>query len=396
MVAMLALPAASVTGQGAAAAAATRAPATAAAEEAACAAPAGGGPLSGHVIVVDPGHGLDPRSGGHTGAHGVNGAWEDDNALDIGCRLVRLLSGEGATVYITRGSYDPGPPPVQGLIDRVRFAENHHAQVFVSIHENASGSGAARGVAVYYTRADSRTLAQDVEHAMTAGTGLRSDGVLTAPFYVTRQTTMPAVLVEGGFLTNAAEAALITTPAFHQKEAQALDQALLTYFGAGAAGTGQTRTTPSAVPTPPSPPRTTHAAAGSGNAGKGQSPGAGSSGASPSGTAGSAPAGTHVLKMVATAYGPSLADNFPYGPVDAFGKALKPGDVAVDPRVIPLNTRVYVTGYTSPYLPAGGFSGVARDTGGAIKGDRIDLFIDGTPSQVAAFGIQDVKVTILG
>jgi peptidoglycan hydrolase-like protein with peptidoglycan-binding domain len=105
---------------------------------------------------------------------------------------------------------------------------------------------------------------------------------------------------------------------------------------------------------------------------------------------------TGEIDLVATAYGPSLQDNYPYGPFDAFGQPLAPGDVAVDPSVIPLNTRLYVTGYSSPYLPAGGELALARDTGGAIKGKRIDIFIDGTPAQVSSFGIQHVVAYILG
>lgn len=363
--ALLALPAAP-------AAAAVQGPATAAAERAACLTPtpSAQGPLSGRVIVIDPGHGLN--NGSYTGAHGVNRAWEDANALDIGCRLVGLLSGEGASVYITRGIYDPGPPPVQGLIARVAFAEHHHADVFVSIHQN-DGGASARGAATYYSRSDSRTLAQDIQKAMVATTGLRNDGVLTAPFYVVRKTTMPAVLVEGGFLSNRAEAAEITTPAFHQSEAQALNQGLLAYFGVSPKAARQTV---AAVATPVAPGKVAVCAGTMSKA--------------------AAPAGTHVLRLTATAYGPSLQDNYPYGPTDAFGKPLVAGDVAVDPRVIPLGTRLYVTGYHSPYLPAGGFYAVARDTGGAIKGNRIDIFINGTRAQVSAFGVQHVKVTVLG
>ncbi|EQD34508.1 3D domain protein, partial [mine drainage metagenome] len=80
------------------------------------------------------------------------------------------------------------------------------------------------------------------------------------------------------------------------------------------------------------------------------------------------------ITMVATAYGPSAADNYPYGATDYFGKPLVAGDVAVDPSVIPLGTRLYITGYSSPYLPAGGFYAVARDTGGAIQGKRVDIY----------------------
>lgn len=102
-----------------------------------------------------------------------------------------------------------------------------------------------------------------------------------------------------------------------------------------------------------------------------------------------------VLHLTATAYGPSLQDNYPYGPVDAFGKPLVAGDVAVDPSVIPLNTHLYVAGYHSPNLPQGGEMAVARDTGGAIQGARIDMFINGNAQQVSNFGVQRVTVYVL-
>lgn len=104
----------------------------------------------------------------------------------------------------------------------------------------------------------------------------------------------------------------------------------------------------------------------------------------------------HTLNMVATAYGPSAQDNYPYGATDYFGKPLVAGDVAVDPSVIPLHTCIYVTGYHSPNLPAGGFIGEADDEGNAIQGNRVDLFMNASPAQVSAFGIQRVQVTVLG
>lgn len=102
------------------------------------------------------------------------------------------------------------------------------------------------------------------------------------------------------------------------------------------------------------------------------------------------------LDVVATAYDATPESNGPWGPYAAWnGERLKPGDIAVDPNVIPLGTKVYVTGYSSPLLPAGGFVGQAVDTGGAIKGNRIDIYLEGTPEQVADFGIQNCKVYIL-
>jgi 3D (Asp-Asp-Asp) domain-containing protein len=102
-----------------------------------------------------------------------------------------------------------------------------------------------------------------------------------------------------------------------------------------------------------------------------------------------------VYHMMATAYGPSLQDNYPYGPTDYFGNPLKAGDVAVDPSVIPLKSLVYVKGYTDPHLPAGGFVGHALDTGGAIKGMRIDIFMNANAQTVSNFGIEPVTVYLL-
>lgn len=103
-----------------------------------------------------------------------------------------------------------------------------------------------------------------------------------------------------------------------------------------------------------------------------------------------------VIHCVATAYGPSYQDNYPYGPVDYYGQPLKPGMIAVDPRVIPLRSHVFVTGYRDGALPAGGFAGQAMDTGGAIRGRRIDIFMNDGPRTVSRFGIQPVTVEILG
>jgi 3D (Asp-Asp-Asp) domain-containing protein len=103
-----------------------------------------------------------------------------------------------------------------------------------------------------------------------------------------------------------------------------------------------------------------------------------------------------VIHMIATAYGPSLQDNYPYGPVDAFGQPLQAGMVAVDPSIIPLHTYVWVTGYTDPNLPQGGFLGHAMDTGGAIQGNRMDIFMNANAETVSNFGIEPITVYVLG
>lgn len=101
------------------------------------------------------------------------------------------------------------------------------------------------------------------------------------------------------------------------------------------------------------------------------------------------------LRLTATAYGPSPQDNYPYGAVDYFGKPLVPGDVAVDPSVIPLGTLLWVTGYSSSLLPSGGFLARAVDTGDAIQGNRIDIYMAASEPTVSNFGIQGVTAFVL-
>ncbi len=100
------------------------------------------------------------------------------------------------------------------------------------------------------------------------------------------------------------------------------------------------------------------------------------------------------LIVKATAYTSAASENG-WGPIDYFGNKLKVGTIAVDPKLIPLGTKLYVTGYDYNGLPKGGMVATATDTGSAIKGNRIDIFVPGTSSQAMSFGIQNVKVFIL-
>jgi 3D (Asp-Asp-Asp) domain-containing protein len=93
------------------------------------------------------------------------------------------------------------------------------------------------------------------------------------------------------------------------------------------------------------------------------------------------------IDLTATAYGDNPEDNGQwYGYPSYFGLPLREGIVAVDPAVIPLGTHLYVQGY--------GYA-IAADTGGAIKGSRIDLFFDATRPKLLEFGIQNRRVYIL-
>jgi len=101
------------------------------------------------------------------------------------------------------------------------------------------------------------------------------------------------------------------------------------------------------------------------------------------------------FNAVATAYSAAPEENGKWGAVDYLGNPLRLGTIAVDPSVIPMGSRVYITGYQDPSLPPGGMIAYANDQGGAIKGNRIDIFIPGSAEKAGNFGIQNVKIYIL-
>ena len=83
------------------------------------------------------------------------------------------------------------------------------------------------------------------------------------------------------------------------------------------------------------------------------------------------------------------------GTITYTGTRARVGEVAVDPRFIPLGTWMFVTGYHTPYFPANGILEHAEDIGGAIKGDRIDMYMNAPPEALAQFAGQWVTVYIL-
>lgn len=101
------------------------------------------------------------------------------------------------------------------------------------------------------------------------------------------------------------------------------------------------------------------------------------------------------VNVTATAYSAAASENGKWGAVDYFGKPLELGTIAVDPSVIPMGTKVLVTGHSHSNLPDKAFVATATDQGGAIKGHRIDIFIPGSAQTVSTFGFQDVKLYIL-
>ena len=146
-------------------------------------------------VVIDPGHG-----GPDPGAIGIGGLRETDVVLEVSKMLKKLLSEKGVKVKLTRkNEVDLDLPP------RVSIANNTDADIFVSIHANAS-RGKRRdinGLETFYFKGwRGRLLAKRIQkQILRVSPGSPDRGVKQGRFYVIKNTRMPAVLVEIGFLT---------------------------------------------------------------------------------------------------------------------------------------------------------------------------------------------------
>ncbi|WP_438350896.1 3D domain-containing protein [Paenibacillus sp. FA6] len=98
------------------------------------------------------------------------------------------------------------------------------------------------------------------------------------------------------------------------------------------------------------------------------------------------------LNVKASAYSAAASENGKWGAVDYFGNPLKLGTIAVDPKIIPMGTKVLVTGHSHDGLPKDAFVATATDAGSAIKGNRIDIFIPGSQQSVRVFGYQEIEL----
>jgi len=152
------------------------------------------------LVVIDPGHG-----GNDPGAIGIGGIRETDVVLEVSKMVKNLLSEKGVKVKLTRkNEVDLDLPP------RVSFANNTDADIFVSIHANAS-RGKRRDIngleTFYYRGWRGRSLAKNIQkQILRVSPGSPDRGVKQGRFYVIKNTRMPAVLVEIGFLTGRLDA----------------------------------------------------------------------------------------------------------------------------------------------------------------------------------------------
>ncbi|HWI55207.1 MAG TPA: N-acetylmuramoyl-L-alanine amidase CwlD [Desulfobacteria bacterium] len=192
--------------------------------------------VANRTIVIDPGHGgIDP------GAVGFNGLEEKEIVLQISKRLKQVLTHAGAKVVMTRETdIDYGTPGSGSLLKRKRedlskrvaMANDNNASVFLSIHVNAFPSSRWSGAQTFYQskEAEGKLLAECIQSELIRIMGNTTRAAKHSDFYATRNTKMPGVIVEVGFISNPAEAKLLKSAAYQRKIAYAIYSGLAKYY----------------------------------------------------------------------------------------------------------------------------------------------------------------------
>lgn len=186
-----------------------------------------GQPMAAHIPTVY----LDPGHGGTDEGCAREGVLEKDLNLAIALLVRDQLKEQGYQVIMSRET-----DTYIAKEARVEEANRSGADIYISIHQNATEEGAGvNGMEVWYTqdddRRDSKRLAQLIRQQALKSTGavereLRDD----ADFYVTGNTSMPACLIETGFLSNAAERRKLSLAAYQQQIADGIVQGVVYYF----------------------------------------------------------------------------------------------------------------------------------------------------------------------
>ena len=209
------------------------------------------------LVVVDPGHEIESVDPGAVATHSGIRYVEGNLNLQIAIKLKAELEARGIEVYMTR--YDSviiDRDSTESLKKRVKVANELDADLFVSIHHNSFTTSSANGFEVYYSTgtpittyisermitedgrdltletkayasrsttdkvAVSKALATAITNEASSTLGLYNRGAKDSNLYVCKNTTMPSILIESGFLTNPTEAAKVSTSSHQQKLAE--------------------------------------------------------------------------------------------------------------------------------------------------------------------------------
>lgn len=188
-------------------------------------------PLKKNILII-----LDPGHGGHdAGTQSISKPRYREKSLNlITAQFVKkFLTQMGYEVLMTRES-----DTFISLEQRSQFANQTQAALFVSIHYNSAPSSEASGIEVFFylskenkqRTAESKQLAQSVLKSVIGHTKSKSRGVKNGNFSVIRETKMPAILIEGGFMTNEADLQLLKDPTYLKRLAWGMARGINDYL----------------------------------------------------------------------------------------------------------------------------------------------------------------------
>lgn len=176
-------------------------------------------PLKGYTVFIDPGHG-----GRDPGFIGRSGILEKNLTLRIAIRLKKLLNDSGAKVVMTR--YDDVEVKNRDIVSMVNSSG---ADLFVAIHLNSFTSSKIGGCETYYFTPISSKFAKVMQKNISNTSKFKDRGIKKVTYYVVHHVTMPAILVEAGYLTNPKEEKLIRTGNFRQQIALGICKGIKEY-----------------------------------------------------------------------------------------------------------------------------------------------------------------------
>lgn len=181
------------------------------------------------LVVIDPGHG-----GAQPGAISPNGIKEKDVNLEISLKLQAALKNAGYNVLMTR----EGDTTLDNY-ERANFANRNLASLFLSIHANSAENFSAKGIEVLYAPAPKSTFKENGQKLFTESiieevsrsTGAKARGIIERPkLVVVRETKMPSLLLEVGFLSNPEEERLVTNSDYQNKIVSGITSGINKYF----------------------------------------------------------------------------------------------------------------------------------------------------------------------
>ncbi len=191
--------------------------------------------MSETVVAIDSGHGgIDP------GKIGVGGIYEKEINLAIAVKLKKLLEQSGITVIMTRsddkGLYDESDTNKKAvdMKKRCSIINESDAVLAVSIHQNSYVSSDSRGAQVFYYKSsdDGRKLAGIIQKHMVKDVDAsnKREEKADSTYYMLRNTKVPTVIVECGFLSNPDEAGKLKSNSYQQKIAEGICSGIVEYL----------------------------------------------------------------------------------------------------------------------------------------------------------------------